>query len=417
MANDLENGSQQTFSSTYSTTIQDTYQQSTMDAAIENIKQLASEAGHSARQPIILALTKLIYSLETPDDTVQRIGGLSLQTSVALTAIDLGLFRLLVEAEAGSTGSLTLAELAAKTGAEAALLLRLLRYLASIGLVDQVSKDAFKANHASRNMTAKVAESGLRHYFYTCCPEYFALPDHLKRTGYRNAGDETQTAWHDAFKTDKGPFTWFADKPDNMSYFNDYMAFRREPELGWLSVYPVREQVPESWPADRPLYVNIGGNIGHQCAEFRDKFPADVLPGRVILQDLPHSIAAALATPGVENMVHDFFKPQPVRGAKFYFLRGVFHNHPDHKVKLLLKQTMDAMTEESIMLIDEIIPPAIGTGLDAAAHDITMLAAFAGAERSEEQWKGLFGEVGLRLVRTYVYNEASYESVMDVRLL
>lgn len=93
------------------------------------------------------------------------------------------------------------------------------------------------------------------------------------------------------------------------------MASRREPELSWLSVYPVQERLGDDGDGcrpSRPLYVNIGGGIGHQCAQFRERYP-DV-PGRVVLQDLPHSIAAALPTPGVENMAHDFFEPQPVEG-------------------------------------------------------------------------------------------------------
>jgi hypothetical protein len=116
----------------------------------------------------------------------------------------------------------------------------------------------------------------------------------LNKTGYKNPSDETHTAWHDAFKTDKGPFTWFSDHPTNMAYFNEYMASRRGPELSWLSVYPVRQEAA-NWSAGRPLYVNIGGNIGHQCAEFREKYPD--IPGQVILQDLAHSIAAGAAHP------------------------------------------------------------------------------------------------------------------------
>lgn len=104
-----------------------------------------------------------------------------------MTALDLNLFRLLTDAAA----PVTVDELAQKTGAEKALLSkrerererertylyprstladlgpfylgRLLRYLAAIGMVDEVSKHTFEANHASRNMTAKVAESGMKH--------------------------------------------------------------------------------------------------------------------------------------------------------------------------------------------------------------------------------------------------------------
>jgi hypothetical protein len=47
-----------------------------MEKALKQITQLVGEASPEARQPVILALTKLIHSLETPDDMVQRIGGL-----------------------------------------------------------------------------------------------------------------------------------------------------------------------------------------------------------------------------------------------------------------------------------------------------------------------------------------------------
>ncbi|KAH8886276.1 S-adenosyl-L-methionine-dependent methyltransferase [Thozetella sp. PMI_491] len=353
-----------------------------MDAALEQLKELASMAGHEARQPLILELTKIIHSMETPDDMIMRIGGLLL---------------------ADADSPVTVRQLSQKTGAEKTLLGRLLRYLAAIAMVNELSKDTFVANHASRNMTAK-----------TVNPEYYTLPTHLKKTGYKNPNDETYISWHDAFNTDQGPFSWFAEHADNMTYFNDYMSLRRGPELGWLSVYPVREEAA-GWCQERPLYVNIGGNVGQQCAEFREKYPD--IPGRVILQDLAHSIAAALPTPGVENTVHNFFEAQPVKGAMFYFLRGIFHTHPDSKVRLILEHTKAAMTSESILLIDEIIPPEVGVRLDAAAHDITMLAANAGAERSEAQWRALFAGFGLRLVKTYLYNAPSYESVMDVRLV
>lgn len=93
------------------------------------------------------------------------------------------------------------------------------------------------------------------------------------------------------------------------------MALRRTPEVSWLSVYPVAREI-EGWDSKdntRAIYVNIGGGIGHQCKQFKDKYPD--LPGRVILQDLPHSISKALPTPGVENMEHDFFQPQPIKGS------------------------------------------------------------------------------------------------------
>ncbi|KAL2043501.1 hypothetical protein N7G274_003808 [Stereocaulon virgatum] len=158
----------------------------------------------------------------------------------------------------------------------------------------------------------------------------------------------------------------------------------------------------------------MGGGVGHQCAQFKARFPH--VPGRVILQDLPHSIDKALPTPGVENMVHDFFEPQPVKEAKFYFTRGVLHNHPDEKAQLILRNIMLAMGKESIILLDEWVLPKTGVSSYAASMDLTMMAAFASKERTEAQWRILLDSVGLRLVKSYTYNPLNYETVMDVRM-
>lgn len=128
--------------------------------------------------------------------------------------------------------------------------------------------------------------------------------------------DGLHTVFQDAWNTSLTPFTWFPHNPDKFAYFQKCMALRRGPEVSWLTVYPLSEQLAASnWAddsKDRAVFVNIGGGIGHQCAQFKEKYP-DV-PGRVILQDLPQSISQALSTPGVENMSHDFFEEQPVKG-------------------------------------------------------------------------------------------------------
>lgn len=147
--------------------------------------------------------------------------------------------------------------------------------------------------------------------FSTVGPQYQALPGYLEEIGYKSPGDHTKTAFQVAFDTPLDTYAWFASNPTHLAHFNAYMALRRKPHATWLSVYPVATEAAD-WPAEKGLYVNIGGGIGHQCAQFREKYPA--LPGRVVLQDLPHSVAQALPTLGVENMAHDMFEPQPVLG-------------------------------------------------------------------------------------------------------
>ncbi|EQL00303.1 O-methyl transferase B [Ophiocordyceps sinensis CO18] len=277
-----------------------------MDAALAQIKQLVPADG-VARQRLMASLHKLAYSMESPDDTLHRYGAMTLQTACVKIGLDLGLFRYLVE----SGRPVTVEDMARKTGADGQLLARVLRYLGAIGSVDQDGSNQYAANLVTRNLAQKVTEAGVSHYFSTVSPQYQALPGFLKRTGYGNPTDERHTVFQEAWNTERHGFEWFSERPENLAYFNDFMAARREPELSWLTVYPVRQEA-QGLAADRALFLNIGGGIGHQCAQFRERYPD--LPGRVLLQDMAHTIAQALPTPGVENMAHDFFEPQPIRG-------------------------------------------------------------------------------------------------------
>lgn len=235
------------------------------------------------------------------------------------------------------------------------------------------------------------------------------MPRYLKKTHYVDIADHYHTVFQDAWKTQLGAFEWFEHHPEELQFFNDFMAARRDAVESWLSVYPIAEE-SKGWDPDEVLFVNIGGGIGHQCAQFKANYP-DV-PGRVVLQDLSHSIAHALPTPGVENMVHDFFQPQPIKGAKFYFLRGVLHNHPDERVKLILQNTKAAMGKDSVLLIDEMVLPDTGVSPHVAAIDITMMCSSGSRERTKSQWDELLSSVGFKLVNCLTYKPSVYETVM-----
>ncbi|KAF3059332.1 Demethylsterigmatocystin 6-O-methyltransferase [Daldinia childiae] len=332
-----------------------------METALDQVRKEAA-GSEDARRKVISALQSLVSSLETPDEL--------------FTA-------------------------------------RLLRYLAAIEAVEERSRGEYTANQTTRNLTEKVVEAGISHYFGLSAPQYQCLPDLLKQTSYQTPVDEANTAFHMAFRTTLDPFSWFAQNPTYLADFHAYHALRRQPDATWLSVYPIETEAA-GWPTDQPLYINVGGGVGHQCAQFKEKHPN--LGGRVILQDLPHSVAEALPTPGVENMAYNMFEPQPVIGAKFYHLRAVLHNHPPHKVRMVLETIKAAMKPESVLLIDEMVFPEENVNYMAASVDMTILAAFASMERTEAQWATLFEDVGLRMVRTYTYSPLSYESVMDVRL-
>ena len=73
----------------------------------------------------------------------------------------------------------------------------------------------------------------------------------------------------------------------------------------------------------RVMIVDVGGGSGHQCRALRKAFPA--LKGRMVVQDLPFMAdmidKEQAKASDLEPMAHDFYSPQPVQGAKVYYLR------------------------------------------------------------------------------------------------
>ena len=122
------------------------------------------------------------------------------------------------------------------------------------------------------------------------------------------------TVIQDAFDLKEGDqgFDWLRNNPNLLELFQKFMSIRRQgPQETWLSIYPVEEET-RSWDPEKAVYVNVGGNVGMQNAEFKAKYPN--VPGRVILQDRQENIAKAIQTTGVENIPYDFFTPQFIKG-------------------------------------------------------------------------------------------------------
>lgn len=97
-----------------------------------------------------------------------------------------------------------------------------------------------------------------------------------------------------------------------MQDFNLWMTVQRENQKTWLDVFPL-EGLSRDPHLEAPLFVDIGGGLGQQCAALKRKIPT--ITRRIVLQDLPTTIAHAVTVEGIEHMEHDFWNPQPVKGA------------------------------------------------------------------------------------------------------
>ena len=279
-----------------------------METIISQAKELAAKADETSREKMIIGLRDLATSLESRDDTIARISYSHLQIAGVRTGVDIKLFDQL----AASDTPLALDQFTQSTGADSILLGRLLRYLASVGMIKETGKDTFASINVTKALAYPGNQATIRHNFDIVGPVYQEMPRFLRKVGYRNLTDNTKTVFQDAWKTDKLVFDWYPEaQPETFANTGESMASRREAMKTWLDVYPIEEET-RGWDPEAPIFVDIGGGIGHHCAELKAKYPK--LPGKVYLQDLADTIKQARPTPGVEAMEHDMFKPQPIKG-------------------------------------------------------------------------------------------------------
>ncbi len=198
----------------------------------------------------------------------------------------------------------------------------------------------------------------------------------------------------------------------------------------WLDVYPLKNKVRAfNLTADTPLFVDLGGGLGHQCIALRERFPE--LSGRVILQEIPATLPHAIAHDKVEHMAQDFFEPQAIKGcafagsslthkltqvlgANFYYLRNILHDYHDEKCLLILENIIAAMGKDSVVLIDEMVLPNAGVHWQAAQLDIMVMTALASKERTKEQWYALMESVGLKINKIWTYTSSLQDSIIEV---
>lgn len=148
-----------------------------MEEVISSVNRLASETNEAGRKKLIDGLRDIANSLETPDDTLQRLMYMHLQIASVRIGIDLKLFDLL----SASTEPLTVEQLRQKTGAAPVFLGlsktrlerhfsiligitgRMLRYLASIGMIKEVETDKFTSTNITDALAIPGNQAGVHH--------------------------------------------------------------------------------------------------------------------------------------------------------------------------------------------------------------------------------------------------------------
>ena len=288
----------------------------------------------------------------------------------------------------------SVAELAELTATDEDSLGRLLRYLASIGLLSD-SGDTFELTEMGR-LLRKDADPALRPLarlyggpFYESFGEFI----HSVRTG-REAFDQLFGEHH---------FQYFADRPELSELFDTAMASSASMFGGVAGLIDF---------STAKTIVDIAGGTGELLMRIMRSAPH--LEG--VLFERPHVLEEArprFAQNGVADRCRfvsgDFTAGVPA-GGDVYILSRVLHDWDDELCATILARCAEAMADGARLLIVERLLPDDRSPSLAFAWDIHMLCNVGGRERTQAHFAQLLSGAGLKLT-------ARHALPLDVYLL
>ncbi|KAJ8133130.1 hypothetical protein O1611_g491 [Lasiodiplodia mahajangana] len=388
---------------------------------IESLLQRPDGAlDEKTRRRLVEGGRKLAESLELPRETYRRIQYSHLVLPLALVGADTGVFSAL-SSENRAFGS---AELAEKTGVEIELLKRLLRYYQATGMVSQIADDEYQSSNVTHVLSSENHGDSLRFTHKITAQGSSNLPDWLRSTQYESPIGVMPTAWTSAIPTELDPFSYLKHNPWALKLHQSHMVVQRVGRKSFIDALDFEKRFAQNdITSSTFLFVDIGGGAGAQSLAFRQQYPN--LPGRVLVQDRPEVIervkSMLIDTANIEAEAYNFSTtPQPIRGnyalairARVYYVRNIFHAYGDAKCVEILLNIKAGMTEQSVLIIDEIVFPEKNAKGQAAEHDIEVMICVGGVERTEGQWAGLLSDAGLKVREVAKYDE-DYEDALII---
>ncbi|PVH85194.1 putative O-methyltransferase [Cadophora sp. DSE1049] len=345
------------------------------------------------RKKLLAVLRQYVAAVESPLEVIWRMMMEPHQSASLRAAMAMGLIEPIV------SGSKTATELASLTKCDKQLIVRILRPLSTMKIVEETGYEQYAATPITNILTVPSVSGGFGFMFDQAATSVIHMPQFLAKTSFKNP-EGPMGNFQSAFNTDLQMFPWLMEHPEQMSNFNDLMMGQRMNRIEWFNFADVDSILFDGYDTgleNATLLVDVGGGRGHDLEAFRNRFPE--AKGSMILQYLPPVIDDIKELHGdIVRMNHDFFTPQSVEGARAYYLRSILHDYSDYVCRKILTRIVAAMKPGySKLLIFEWILPDVGTPLYPALLDINMLALLSGMERTQTQWKELLSSVGLEI--------------------
>ncbi|KAL6715997.1 hypothetical protein ACLMJK_006959 [Lecanora helva] len=380
-----------------------------IDALRKDLQSLGPIEKAEQRSKLRTTARQLSLALEEPGDIVERVCYQFMETVNIRIAIGLGLFKILTESESPKT---TL-ELADMTKADPILLGRILRGLAAVGAVEDAGVESYTPTKVAQTFTRSSLAAAVEHNFDFLGPIWTSIPSWLAANQYRNPDDMSDTAFHIGHGTKENLSSFMARNPRYLDAYQRYMTSANEGRASWMDFFPVQERLGKNAHKNQEavFFVDIGGGMGHEASALHKRFPE--LPGRFVLQDLPEVVSQVQAE-GLEVIPHDFFNPQPVKGARVYYFRNVLHDWNDDAAVNILRLVRNAMDPNySKILINQWVVPVHGATSFMTHQDLNMMAVFAGMERTEQQLRELLQRADLQIEKIWSAGDDISEQLIE----
>jgi len=287
-------------------------------------------------------------------------------------------------------GPKTAEALAQATDTSADPMLRLLRALATLGLLEDIGHSGFCLTALGSQLRSDV-------------------PGSLRNLALMYGGERAWRSWGEllhCLKTGEsgtrriygmGSFEYLAAHPDQAVIFNGAMAENTQ---------RVTQALIAAYDFSKfRKIIDVGGGNGALLGAMIAANPGI----RGVVFDLPRGNAEApvrLANAGVaescEVVAGDFFRSVP-EGADAYILKSIIHDWDDDQSLAILKNCREAMHRNSkILLLERVMPEKMEptpANRRMAMADMNMLAMPGGRERTGKEYRALLARADLSISR------------------
>ncbi|KAK2756393.1 hypothetical protein FQN54_005285 [Arachnomyces sp. PD_36] len=333
-----------------------------------------------------------------------------LRSSSLRTLLEMGV----VDALPVDGGEMSAAELAKKLGVDEVLLVRLMRVVVPT-IFDEPQPEVYTHTPNSRVYLEVPVRGNFKMMFDEICVASTRMPEFFKKNGYINPSSRRDNPYTFAHDTQGlSMFEFLVQNPARFKNFNDAMQARSSQTSQPYSLFPFKSRFDGMDTTDETvLLVDVGSGIGQATLAIREACAE--IKGKMVMQDQKEVIdeVASSLPPGVVGMGHDFFQPQPTKGALFYYIHRCLHDWPDSDCLVILQHLAAAMTDVSRLLISEIVMPRGRVDTQTAWSDVNMLT-FGGVERNEKQWTDLLDSAGLKIVQVHGEDGGCWFRVLEI---